>query len=109
MVGVDAAAEGCGGTAVEGVADVVVAIDALAGEGDEEHAGLDAAAVEVGGGNVRVGSLGWERLAGRGVDVGELEHGGQALGRKAAMRAWRRSRVAWSGSSSAAARWNQSR
>ena len=63
---VGAAAEGCGGAAVEGVADVVVAIDALAGEGDEEHVGLDAAAVEVGGGNVRVrvpGGYGWPAAA----------------------------------------------
>ena len=69
VVCVNSAAEGGGGAPTKGVADVVVAIDAGAGEGDKEHAGLDAAAVEVGGGNVRVGGAGWERPAGRGVDV----------------------------------------
>ena len=46
---VNAAAKGCRGAAGERVADVVVAVDARAGQGHEEHARLDAAAVEVGG------------------------------------------------------------
>ena len=109
VFGVDTAAEGCGCAVAEGVADVVVAVDAGAGQGDEEHAGLDAAAVEVGGGDFRVGGARREWPVGGGVDVGEFEHGGQVLGRRAATVSRRRSRVGLSGMSSAAARWNQSR
>ena len=110
VFGVDTAAQGCGSAvAAERVADVVVAVDAGAGQGDEEHAGLDAAAVEVGGGDVGVGGARREWPVGGGVDVGEFEHGGQVLGRRAATVSRRRSRVGLSGMSSAAARWNQSR
>ena len=106
---VNAAAEGCGGAAAEGVADVVVAVDAGAGQGDEEHAGLDSTAVEVGGRDFQVGGVGRELMAGGGVYVREFEHRGQAFGRKAATMARRRSWDVGSGSNSAAARWNQSR
>ncbi len=49
VLNVNAAAQGGCGAAAERVADVVVAVDARAGKGHEQHAGFDAAAVEVGG------------------------------------------------------------
>ena len=85
--GVDAAAEGCGCATAKGVADVVVAVDAGSRKGDEEHAGLDTAAVEVGGGDFRVGGVRRERLAGCRVYVRELEHRSQSFRRRSATRA----------------------